>query len=125
MRTTLGRIGTYAERCGDAGMVSVHFVNVVGHAPLVSPWGSRERRLQTNPFCVAVPRDDDSPIVLDMATSAIAMGKVRVAYMSGKAVPEGALLDHEGMPTTDPRTMFEAPVGALGPFGTYKGYGLR
>ena len=120
----LGRIGTYAERCADAGLVSVHFVNVVGHDPLVSPWGSRERRLQTNPFCVAVPRDDDSPIVLDMATSAIAMGKVRVAYMSGKAVPEGALLDHEGMPTTDARTMFEAPLGALGPFGTYKGYGL-
>ena len=120
----LGRIGTYAERCADAGLVSVHFVNVVGHDPLVSPWGSRERRLQTNPFCVAVPRDDDPPIVLDMATSAIAMGKVRVAYMSGKAVPEGALLDHDGMPTTDPRTMFEAPLGALGPFGTYKGYGL-
>ena len=120
----LGRIGTYAERCADAGMVSVHFVNVVGHDPLVSPWGSSERRLQTNPFCVAVPRDNDSPIVLDMATSAIAMGKVRVAYMSGKAVPEGALLDHEGVPTTDPRSMFEPPRGALGPFGTYKGYGL-
>lgn len=120
----LGRIGTYAERCAAAGLVSVHFVNVVGHDPLVSPWGSPERRLQTNPFCVAVPRDDKSPIVLDMATSAIAMGKVRVAYMSGKAVPDGALLDHEGMPTTDPRTMFEAPLGALSPFGTYKGYGL-
>lgn len=120
----LGRIGTYGELCGEAGLVSVHFVNVVGHQPLVSPWGSRERRLQTNPFCTVVPRDGDAPIVLDMATSAIAMGKVRVAYMSGKPVPDGILRDHEGKPTNDPKTMFEAPVGSLGPFGTYKGYGL-
>ena len=120
----LGRIGTYGERCGEAGLVSVHFVNVVGHEPMVSPWGSPERRLQTNPFCAVVPRDNDVPIVLDMATSAIAMGKVRVAYMSGKTVPDGALVDHEGLPTNDPKAMYEAPVGALGPFGTYKGYGL-
>ena len=120
----LGRIGTYGERCGEAGLVSIHFVNVVGHQPLVAPWGSRERRLQTNPFCAVVPRDNDAPIVLDMATSAIAMGKVRVAYMAGKTVPDGALLDHEGAPTNDPKAMFEAPLGALGPFGTYKGYGL-
>ena len=120
----LGRIGTYGERCGEAGLVSVHFVNVVGHEPLVSPWGSRERRLQTNPFCAVVPRPDDAPIVLDMATSAIAFGKVRVAYMSGKPVPDGVLRDHAGEPTNDPKAMFEAPVGSLGPFGTYKGYGL-
>ena len=120
----LGRIGTYGERCGEAGMVSVHFVNVVGHEPMVSPWGSRERRLQTNPFCCVVPRDGDVPIVLDMATSEVALGKVRVAYMSGKEVPEGALVDHEGRPTTDPKVIHEAPRGSLGPFGKHKGAGL-
>ena len=59
-----------------------------------------------------------------MATSAIAQGKVRVAYMQGVPVPDGALVDHAGTPTNDPAVMFEDPMGALGPFGKHKGYGL-
>lgn len=120
----LGRIGTYGEICGDAGYVSVHFVNVVGHPPQVSPWGGRDRRMTTNPFCCVVPRPDAEPVVLDMATSAVALGKVRVAYMKGEPVPDGALVDHEGAPTNDPAVMYREPFGALGPFGAHKGYGL-
>ena len=120
----LGRIGTYAEHCAAAGMISLHMVNVVGHNPIVAPFGGRERRFTTNPFTCAVPRKDEPPVVLDMATSAVAMGKVRVAHNAGKAVPPGALVDHEGTPTTDPSVMFEKPFGALGPFGGHKGYGL-
>ncbi|MEM9622324.1 MAG: malate/lactate/ureidoglycolate dehydrogenase [Pseudomonadota bacterium] len=120
----LGRIGTYAEQCADAGLVSLHMVNVVGHAPQVSPFGGRDRRMTTNPFCCAVPHEPGAPIVLDMATSAVALGKVRVAYNAGNPVAEGALVDHEGSPTTDPAVMYEKPYGALGPFGQHKGYGL-
>jgi len=120
----LGRIGSYGEQCAAAGMVSVHFVNVVGHEPQVAPYGGRARRMTTNPFCAVVPRSDGPPLVLDMASSAIALGKVRVAYMKGERVTEGALTDHEGTPTDDPAVMFEAPFGALGPFGGHKGYGL-
>ncbi len=120
----LGRIGSYGERCAAAGMVSVHFVNVVGHGPLVAPFGGRERRLSTNPFCAVVPRGDEPPIVLDMATSAIAQGKVRLAWLKGEPVADGALIDHEGRPSNDPGVMFREPFGALGPFGAHKGYGL-
>lgn len=120
----LGRIGAYGERCGRAGFVSVHFVNVVGHEPQVSPWGGRERRMTTNPFCCVVPRDADEPIVLDMATSAIALGKVRVAHFKGTPIEDGALVDSLGEPTNDPNVMFREPFGALGPFGKHKGYGL-
>ena len=120
----LGRIGSYGELCAAAGLVSVHFVNVVGHGPLVSPFAGRERRMSTNPFCAVVPRGDAPPIVLDMATSAIAQGKVRVAYMKEEAVPEGALIDHQGLATTEAKVMFEEPFGSLGPFGAHKGYGL-
>jgi uncharacterized oxidoreductase len=120
----LGRIGSYGERCGRAGLVSVHFVNVVGHEPRVSPWGGREQRMTTNPFCCVVPRDGDEPVVLDMATSAIALGKVRIAHLQGVAVEPGVLVDAEGAPTTDPDVMFRAPFGSLGPFGKHKGYGL-
>jgi uncharacterized oxidoreductase len=59
-----------------------------------------------------------------MATSAVALGKVRVAHMKGEPVPEGALVDHEGRPTRDPAVMYTEPFGALGPFGAHKGYGL-
>jgi hydroxycarboxylate dehydrogenase B len=120
----LGRIGAYGELCGEAGYVSIHFVNVVGHAPQVSPFGGRDRRMTTNPFCCVVPRPGQPPLVLDMATSAIALGKVRVAHMKGDLVPDGALVDHEGSPTNDPSVMYKEPFGALGPFGGHKGYGL-
>lgn len=120
----LGRIGHYGEHCARAGLVSVHFVNVVGHEPQVSPFGGRERRMTTNPFCVAVPRVNEEPLVLDMATSAIALGKVRVAHMKGEPVPDGVLVDHQGNPTNNAAVMYEAPFGALGPFGGHKGYGL-
>ena len=71
-----------------------------------------------------VPRPGREPLVLDMATSAIALGKVRVAHMKGEPVPAGALVDHEGLPTSDAAVMFREPFGALGPFGAHKGYGL-
>lgn len=120
----LGRIGTYAERCARAGYVSLHFVNVTGHDPVVAPFAGREARLLTNPFCCAVPRDGQRPIVLDMATSAIALGKVRVAYMKEEAVAGDALLDDQGRPTTDARYLYEEPKGSIRPFGLHKGYGL-
>ena len=52
----LGRIGTYGEQCADAGMVSIHFVNVTHYIPLVAPWGGSDARFGTNPFCCAIPK---------------------------------------------------------------------
>lgn len=121
----LGRIGAYGEQSIAAGLVSLHFVNVTDHAPLVSPFGGIEARFSTNPICVAVPGTQSSdPVLLDMATSRIAMGKVKVAYNAGKRVPEGSLIDANGEPTTDPGTMFSEPRGSLLPLGEHKGYGL-
>jgi uncharacterized oxidoreductase len=62
--------------------------------------------------------------LLDMATSTIAKGKVRVAHLSGKTVPDGALIDAAGRPTNDPAVMFDSPLGALTTFGAHKGFGL-
>ena len=62
--------------------------------------------------------------LLDMATSTIAMGKARVANLSGKQVPEGSVIDSQGDPTTDPAVMFNDPAGALTTFGQHKGFGL-
>ncbi len=123
----IGRIGHWAEQCAKAGFVSFHFVNVAGD-PLVAPFGGADRRIGTNPFCAAFPREGKAPLVLDFATSAVAYGKTRVAYNQGKPVPPGALIDHEGKPTVDPKVMMEPPFGALMPVGGqaggHKGFGL-
>jgi hydroxycarboxylate dehydrogenase B len=120
----LGRIGHYAEQCARGGFASLHFVNVIDHAPLQAPYGGAEARFSTNPFCAALPGEDGPALLLDMATSQIAIGKARVARNRGEPVPEDSLLDAEGRPTRDPSVMFEEPRGALVAMGEHKGSGL-
>ena len=125
----LGRIGHWAEQCIDAGLVSIHFVNVLAR-PIVAPHGGRDARLGTNPFCVGIPRPGTEPgsparpVVLDFATSRIAQGKTRVAHNKGALLEAGTLLDDRGEPTLDPRYGVVEPVGAILPFGEHKGAGL-
>lgn len=121
----VGRIGAYAEHCARHGLASAHFVNVVDHAPVVAPFGGRDARFITNPFCAAMPGADGRPApLLDMATSTIALGKARVARNRGVPVPEGSLLDVQGLPTTDPAPLIDEHRGALTAFGLHKGSGL-
>lgn len=121
----VGRVGAYAEQAAAEGLVSIHFVNVVGHPPLVGPFRGSDARFSTNPFCAAVPAAGGKPaVVLDFATSLVALGKVRVAMNKGERLPEGVLIDGAGRATTDPKVMFTEPRGAILPFGLHKGYGL-
>jgi uncharacterized oxidoreductase len=120
----LGRIGAWAEQCAAAGCASLHYVNVIGHRPYVAPFGGRQGRLATNPVCIGLPPTDRRAVILDMATSKVAFGKVKVARNKGSPAPEGALIDAAGAPTRDPAVMFADPIGALLPFGAHKGYGL-
>ena len=122
----IGRIGTCGEQCAAAGLVSTHYVNVVGGGPTVAPFGGREPRMLTNPYCCAIPRPNGDPIVLDFATSAVAMGKLRVAHMKGEPAPAGALIDSDGEATTDTATFYSRnPTSFLLPFGLHKGGGLQ
>ena len=120
----LGRVGTYAEQCAEAGCAFVAFVNVADHLPYQAPYGGRDARLGTNPFCAAVPGPDGPALMLDTATTMIAFGKARVAYEKGVPVPDGALVDTEGHLTTDPAAMVSKHEGALTSFGLHKGSGL-
>lgn len=122
----IGRIGHWGEQCAAAGMASVHFVNAMGHNPLVAPYGGREARFVTNPICIAIPGSDGQPaVLLDMATSKIAMGKARVANNQGVPVPDGSIIDADGALTTDASAMFDPDNrGALVTFGDHKGSGL-
>jgi uncharacterized oxidoreductase len=119
----IGRVGHWAEEAIAAGMASIHFTNVVSRA-LVTPHGGGQARFGTNPLTVGLPRRDAPPILLDFASSAIAVGKVRVAYNRKAQVPAGALIDHEGKATTNPAVMYEEPLGALLTAAGHKGYAL-
>src|SRR5260370_1012729 len=121
----IGRVGTYGEMCAAAGLVSLHFVNITDQRPSVAPWRGRDGRFGTNPVCIALPGPDpDRPIISDMATSRIAMGKVRVARNKGEKIAPETLLDTDGNPTTDPHVMYKRPRGPLLTFGEHKGYAL-
>jgi len=119
----LGRIGQWGEQAAAQGLVSLSFVNVISRA-IVAPFGGADARFGTNPVCVAIPVPGEPPFVLDMATSAVAQGKIRVAHNKGEKVSPEWLLDDQGNPTSDPRFGVVAPFGALRTFGLHKGYGL-
>jgi hydroxycarboxylate dehydrogenase B len=121
----IGRVGTYGEMCAGEGLVSFHFVNVTDARPAVAPWRGTDARFSTNPICIAIPGPQpERPIILDMATSAIAMGKVRVARNKGDQLKPGILIDSDGRSTTDPGVMYRQPRGALMTIGEHKGYAL-
>jgi uncharacterized oxidoreductase len=120
----LGRIGDWALLAARAGLLSLHFVNTSGLGILVAPLGGISRRISANPVAVGVPGRGGSPLVLDISTSMIAEGKIRVALNKGVPVPDGCLIDAEGRPTTDPKVFYGPPPGAILPFGGHKGYGL-
>ena len=119
----LGRIGAWAEQVAAAGLVSMHFVNVISRA-IVAPHGGGDARFGTNPFCAGVPITGRAPVILDFATSMMAQGKTRVAMNKGELVPADCLIDDHGQPTREPRFTVVPPFGALLTFGGHKGSGL-
>jgi uncharacterized oxidoreductase len=121
----IGRVGAWGEMCAEAGLVSMHYVNAFGHEPIVAPFRGAQPRFATNPYCCALPATASRPMmVLDMATSKVALGKVRVAMNKGEQMAPDTLIDPHGRPTTDPNVMYADPIGALLPIGAHKGYGL-
>jgi len=100
-------------------MVGMYFA--VGNANHLPPWGGVDMLLSTNPIAVAIPAGAEPPVVLDMATTVAAFGKVKTRAQRGESMPEGWMVDREGRPLTDPKRMDE---GFLLPIGGYKGYGM-
>lgn len=121
----VGRVGDYPLMASRQGFVGMIFVDSGQSPKQVAPFGGREARLGTNPISISFPSDLEAPILIDMATSAVAAGKLNVARARNKPIPLGWLLDSEGRPTTDPfahqRGGVMLPLG--GPEG-HKGYAL-
>jgi L-2-hydroxycarboxylate dehydrogenase (NAD+) len=111
-----GAAAVYAAMPVPHDMIGIYFA--VGNANHLPPWGGIDMLLSTNPLAIAVPALEEPPLVLDMATTVAAYGKVKVAAQQGKTMPEGWMIDREGQPLTDPN---RADDGFLLPIGGYKG----
>jgi LDH2 family malate/lactate/ureidoglycolate dehydrogenase len=114
-----GPASLYARMCLEHEMVGMYFA--VGNANHLPPWGGLDMLLSTNPIAVAVPAGEEPPVVLDMATTVAAYGKVKAKAQRGEQMPVGWMIDRQGQPLTDPK---RAEEGFLMPIGGYKGYGL-
>lgn len=124
----VGRLGGYACLAADAEMIGLLMANDHGGGTCVASHGGIEGRLSTNPIACAVPIEGQNPIVLDMSTSVVASGKIRVKQHHNEALPEGWLINAEGESTTDADDFYWTPPAALLPFGgmvsAHKGFGL-
>ena len=116
----IGRIGAYPLMAAEAGMIGLITADSGRSPKAVAPFGGREARLGTNPISIAVPSDLDGPLYLDMATSAVAVGKVSLAAARGEKIPLGWIVDKDGKQSTDPNRF--RPGGALLPLGGTEGY---
>jgi LDH2 family malate/lactate/ureidoglycolate dehydrogenase len=114
-----GAAAFYALRAIESGMIGIAATNA---GPTMAPTGGREGRLGNNPVAVAIPAGKHPPIVLDMATGAVAWGKIFVAQQEQKKIPTSWALDKHGIATDDPNAA--AQGGLIQPFGGYKGYSL-
>ena len=121
----VGRVTDYPVMAAEAGMIGVMTADSGRSAKQVVPFGGREARLGTNPICMAMPSNLEGPLFIDIATSAVAGGKISLALARGERIPEGWIVDKEGKPTTDPAALQQG--GSSLPLGGeqgHKGYGL-
>jgi LDH2 family malate/lactate/ureidoglycolate dehydrogenase len=121
----VGRLASYPLMAARAGMIGMAWADS-GRSPKgVAPFGGRAARLGTNPWAMAVPSDLDGPFCMDFATSAVAMGKIKLAEARGQEVPRGWIVDKDGELTTDPKKIAGGALLPLGgPGEGYKGTAL-
>jgi uncharacterized oxidoreductase len=121
----IGRLGDYPTMAAAEGMIGIITADSGAGPKAVAPFGGRERRLGTNPICIGVPSDLEATVLLDMATSAVAAGKVSLARNRREQIPDSWVIDKDGNPTTDPNDYYRG--GAILPVGAdqgHKGSGL-
>jgi LDH2 family malate/lactate/ureidoglycolate dehydrogenase len=114
-----GAAGVYASMGLEYDLIGVYLA--VGSSNHLPAWGGLDPLLSTNPLAVAIPAGAEPPVVLDMATTVVSYGRIKLAAERGEKLPEGWMVDRRGEPLTDPRRSSE---GFLLPIGGYKGYGL-
>jgi len=123
----IGRLGDYVSLAAEADMIGILMVNDHGGGTCVAPYGGTEGRLSTNPIACAIPIASQNPIVLDMSTSVVASGKIRVKQRLNEPAPEGWLINTDGKSTTNVEDFYKeqpASILPLGGIASHKGFGL-
>lgn len=113
-----GAMAYYLRRIADAGLIAIMGTNSVA---MVAPPGGKERRIGTNPVGIAIPGENDTHMIADFGTSAMVYGKMLVCKDKGEPIPEGALIDKDGNPSTN---FDDAYDGAMLPLADYRGFAL-
>src|SRR5438034_3909655 len=116
----VGRLADYPLMATRAGFIGLMMADSGQSAKAVAPFGGREARLGTNPLCIAFPSDLPGPVFIDMATSAVAAGKLGVARARNQPIPLGWLLDKDGRQTSDPNAQQNG--GVMLPLGGPAGH---
>ncbi len=123
----IGRLGEWVELAAERDFAALIAVNDNGSLRCVAPPGGTEPQISTNPLAIGIP-SPEGPMVLDISTSVVANGKIRLALAEGVPCPPGWLLDGDGNPTNDPAVRRAEPCGTIQPLGGqdagYKGFGL-
>ena len=114
--THQGALGYYTQMATEVGMAGIAFTC---YPPNMAPYGARTAGVPNSPLTIAVPANKYRAVILDMATSVVALGKLLLAIDKGASIPEGWAIDKEGNPTTDPKL-----AATLMPMGGPKGSGL-
>ena len=123
----IGRLGEYVETAAASDMIGLVTCNNHGSGTTQAPFGGAEGRMSPNPIALGVPTGGELPIVIDMTTSVVAEGKIRMKRNLGQPLPEGWALGADGRPTTKPEEFYGPPRGAILPFGgdsAHKGFAL-
>jgi len=118
-----GRLGAFAEYAANKGCLAI----IIGGGGrknwrLVAPYGGRKALMSTNPYSIGIPGGKRGPVVVDFATSAAAAGWIYGARIAGATLPDGVLIDNDGLPSNDPQAYFDG--GAILTAGGAKGYAL-
>ncbi|WP_111766012.1 Ldh family oxidoreductase [Nakamurella deserti] len=113
-----GTAAYWTRRIADAGCIGILTTN---GSPAMAPWGGKTKTVGANPWSIAAPGGSHGPVVLDIANTGVARGKIYAAEQRGEAIPSGWAIDAAGAPTTDPRAAIH---GILLPMAGHKGYGI-
>ena len=108
----------FTRQAAEAGCIGFLSTNA---SPAIAPWGGRKKMIGNNPWSIAAPAGRHAPMMLDIANTAVARGKIYLARQRGERIPLGWAFDRDGVPTQDPQAAID---GLIQPMGGHKGYGI-
>ena len=119
----VGRLSDFTSQAAKKNLIGIAFSNLHGTSHVVSPFGGIDRKLPTNPISISTPGTNKKNFFeMDMSTSVISEGKIKIDYLLKKKISKNLIIDHFGKSTNDPKKFYENPKGSILPLGGISGY---